>query len=80
MPLPEALRPEPQELPKPSEPQSLANKARQLSIRLRPELTDFLRQEHGVSAPIEETLSRMEELARGLEDGERMIVAKPAKS
>jgi FliI/YscN family ATPase len=50
------------------------------SIRLRPELTDFLRQEHGVSAPIEETLSRMEELARGLEDGERMIVAKPAKS
>jgi flagellar biosynthesis/type III secretory pathway ATPase len=50
------------------------------SIRLRPELIDFLRQDHGVSAPIEETLSRMEELARGLEAGERMVAAKPAKS
>ena len=50
------------------------------SIRLRPELTDFLRQEHGVNAPIEETLARMEELARGLEAGERSAVAKPAKS
>ena len=49
------------------------------SIRLRPELLDFLRQDHGVSAPIEETLSRMEELARGLDAGERMVVAKPAR-
>jgi flagellum-specific ATP synthase len=40
----------------------------------------FLRQDHGVSAPIEETLARMEELARGLEAGERMAVAKPSKS
>jgi FliI/YscN family ATPase len=50
------------------------------SIRLRPDLIDFLRQDQGVSAPIEETLSRMEELAKGLEAGERMVVAKPAKS
>jgi len=50
------------------------------SIRLRPELIDFLRQEHGTSAPIEETLSRMEELATSLEAGERMVVAKPSKS
>ena len=49
------------------------------SIRLRPELIDFLRQDHVVSAPIEETLSRMDELAKGLEAGERMAVAKPAK-
>jgi FliI/YscN family ATPase len=50
------------------------------SIRLRPELIGFLRQDHTVNAPIEETLSRMEELARNLETGERMAVAKPAKS
>jgi len=49
------------------------------SIRLHPDLIDFLRQDHGTSAPLEETLSRMEELARNLQDGERMLVAKPAK-
>jgi len=50
------------------------------SIRLRPELVDFLRQDHGVSAPLEETLARMEELAQGLDAGERVAVAKPVKS
>ena len=50
------------------------------SIRLRPELIGFLRQDHTVSAPIGETLSRMEELARNLENGERMAVARPVKS
>jgi FliI/YscN family ATPase len=37
------------------------------SIRLRPELNDFLRQDHNAKAPIEETLSRMDALARALE-------------
>jgi len=49
------------------------------SIRLRPELIGFLRQDHTTSAPIEETLSRMEALARNLETGERTAVAKPVK-
>ena len=49
------------------------------SIRLRPELIGFLRQDHTTSAPIEETLSRMETLARNLETGERTAVAKPVK-
>jgi FliI/YscN family ATPase len=49
------------------------------SIRLRPELIGFLRQDHGVSVPLEETLSRMEELAKGLDAGERVAVAKPGK-
>jgi FliI/YscN family ATPase len=41
------------------------------SIRMRAELNDFLRQDHMATAPIAETLSRMDQLARGLE-------AKPA--
>ena len=49
------------------------------SIRLRPELLDFLRQDRGVSSPLDQTLSRMEELARGLAEGERMLIPKPAK-
>jgi flagellum-specific ATP synthase len=39
------------------------------SIRLRPEITEFLRQDHTANAPIEETLSRLEELALKLEAG-----------
>ena len=50
------------------------------SIRLRPELLDFLRQDHTLSVPLPETLSRMEELARELDAGERMVVPAPAKS
>jgi flagellar biosynthesis/type III secretory pathway ATPase len=41
------------------------------SIRLRPELNEFLRQDHAVKAPIAETLSRLDQLARAL-------AAKPA--
>jgi flagellum-specific ATP synthase len=37
------------------------------SIRLRPELLDFLRQHHHAKAPLEETLSRLKELAVRLE-------------
>jgi FliI/YscN family ATPase len=36
------------------------------SIRLRPELNEFLRQDHTATAPIKETLARMEQLARSL--------------
>ncbi len=39
------------------------------SIRLRPELLDFLRQDHTANAPREETLHRLEELARRLDAG-----------
>jgi FliI/YscN family ATPase len=37
------------------------------SIRLRPELLEFLRQDHMARAPIEETLQRLEQLAASLE-------------
>jgi FliI/YscN family ATPase len=37
------------------------------SIRLRPDLIEFLRQDHTAKAPIVETLSRMDALARSLE-------------
>ena len=38
------------------------------SIRLRPEILDFLRQDHVTNAPVQETLARMDELARKLQD------------
>jgi flagellar biosynthesis/type III secretory pathway ATPase len=37
------------------------------SIQLRPELLDFLRQDHDVDCPLEETLARLNELAARLE-------------
>jgi flagellar biosynthesis/type III secretory pathway ATPase len=37
------------------------------SVKLRPELIDFLRQEQGEVAPHPSTLARMEELAKHLE-------------
>lgn len=37
------------------------------SIRMRPQLLDFLRQDHMAKCPLEETLTRLEELARKLE-------------
>ena len=42
------------------------NAAVDASIRLRPELLEFLRQEHRTKSELEETLSRMEELASRL--------------
>jgi FliI/YscN family ATPase len=38
------------------------------SIRLRPEMLDFLRQDHTADCPLEETLARLAELAARLED------------
>ena len=39
------------------------------SIRLRPELLDFLRQDHAASFPLNETLKRLDELAGRLDAG-----------
>src|SRR5215831_5852821 len=45
------------------------------SIRLRPELLEFLRQDHTESTPIEETLSRLDQLAARLEAGGHAVPA-----
>jgi FliI/YscN family ATPase len=50
------------------------------SIRLRPELIAFLRQDNNVSVPLSETLSQMEELAKNLDAGERVVATRPAKT
>ncbi len=47
------------------------------SIRLRPELLDFLRQDHTTTTPLKETLSRLDSLASQLEGG-APSAAKPA--
>ena len=48
------------------------------SIRLRPELLDFLRQDHMATCPMPETLARMQELSTRLEPGApRLAAAKP---
>jgi flagellum-specific ATP synthase len=44
------------------------------SIRLRPELLDFLRQPHTENAPLEETLARLETLAVRLDGGNGALV------
>ncbi|MBZ5617152.1 MAG: FliI/YscN family ATPase [Acidobacteriia bacterium] len=43
------------------------------SIRVRPELLDFLQQDHASTTPLDETLSRMESLAANLETGAGMV-------
>jgi flagellum-specific ATP synthase len=45
------------------------------SIRLRPELLDFLRQDHTESCPIEDTLTRLDKLAAHLEAGAHVVPA-----
>ncbi|MBZ5583369.1 MAG: FliI/YscN family ATPase [Acidobacteriia bacterium] len=45
------------------------------SIRLRPELIDFLRQDHATSCALEETLGRLEGLAARFEGGPAMMKA-----
>jgi FliI/YscN family ATPase len=49
------------------------------SIRLRPELLDFLQQNHTATTPLEETLARMESLAVKLETGSEMVPANHAQ-
>jgi FliI/YscN family ATPase len=45
-------------------------------IRLRPELLDFLRQDHMATSPIQETLARLADLAARLEPGAQNLPAK----
>jgi FliI/YscN family ATPase len=44
-------------------------------IRVRPELLDFLRQDHTTKAPLDETLARMESLAGSLNAAPRVVAA-----
>jgi FliI/YscN family ATPase len=46
-----------------------SNPALDASIRLRPELLEFLRQDHTESAALEPTLARMREMAAGIDPG-----------
>ena len=46
-----------------------SNPALDTSIRLRPELLDFLRQDHTVNTPREDTLARLEAIAGRLDAG-----------
>ena len=49
-----------------------SNPALDSSIKLRPDLLDFLKQDHTVKFTLEETLSRMDELAARLETGTQL--------
>jgi FliI/YscN family ATPase len=53
------------------------NPALDASIRMRPELLEFLRQDHTVSSPLPETLSRLQDLAARLEAGPQLVRAAP---
>lgn len=48
------------------------------SIRLRPELLEFLRQDHNATTALPETLARMESLAGKLETGAELVPPGPA--
>jgi flagellar biosynthesis/type III secretory pathway ATPase len=43
------------------------NPALDASIRVRPEILDFLRQDHNVTVPLDQTLARLEQLATRLD-------------
>jgi FliI/YscN family ATPase len=49
-------------------------------LRLRPELLDFLRQDHGDNTPAAETRSRLEELAARLNAGAQVVRAQKSNS
>jgi len=49
------------------------------SIRVRPEILDFLRQDHSATCPIEQTLARLEQLAAHLDQAAANVPAKKAK-
>ena len=56
-----------------------SNPALDSSIRLRPELLDFLRQDHRATTELPETLARMDTLASRLDSGAALVPA-PVKS
>jgi len=47
-----------------------SNPALDASIRLRPELVDFLRQDQAAASTLQQTLSKLEELASRLRSGQ----------
>jgi flagellum-specific ATP synthase len=53
-----------------------SNPSLDASVQLRPELQEFLKQEHSSNSSFEETLARMEELAAKLEARSRAVKAK----
>jgi flagellum-specific ATP synthase/type III secretion protein N (ATPase) len=61
-----------------------SNPALDASIRLRPELLDFLRQDHTVHCPLAETLSRLKDLSARLDNagaaGKAPAVRPPGKA
>lgn len=56
-----------------------ANPVLDASIRLRPELLDFLRQDHMVTCPLAETLARMQDLGRRLDPAPPQLPAAAGK-
>jgi len=56
-----------------------ANPALDASIRVRPEILDFLRQDHAATCPMEQTLARMEQLAAHLDAPAQNLPARKAK-
>ena len=52
------------------------NPALDASIRMRPEILDFLRQDHRTSCPLEQTLARLEQVAAQLDQGPVLAVRK----
>jgi flagellar biosynthesis/type III secretory pathway ATPase len=55
-----------------------SNPALDSSIRLRPELLEFLRQDHMTNSSREETLARLDQLGARLEAGRQETPARPA--
>jgi len=53
-----------------------SNRVLDSSIRLRPEMLDFLRQDHMATSPLPETLARLNDLAAQLEAGASAVPAK----
>ncbi len=56
-----------------------SNPALDTSLRLRPEMLAFLRQDHRQNESIEATMSRLEQLAAGLQPGKQMLAPPASK-
>jgi len=56
-----------------------SNPALDTSIRLRPEVLDFLRQDHTINTPREETLGRLEAIAGRLDAGSLSVQHEPRR-
>jgi len=56
-----------------------ANPNLDTAVRLRPEMLEFLRQDHTATCPIQETLSRLDQLAAKLDPAPQALPAKKAE-